>query len=160
MSSSPTVVLPTRKEYRVLCIICIIGLLVIMSDFFRKPVTSAVMILTICFCLFTFYLGFRRISISPSEIQVSLFRIPVRRIKKSNLACIEMVKLQNELCVLFELGKCERYDISGFISLTDYCALNCFRVIDYTIPKGQEEYVSFILNSMYDVHIADMSDKI
>lgn len=99
-------------------------------------------------------------AVSPSKICISLCRIPIRVIKRNRLSCVEVVRWQNTTTILFELEKCERYDISGFVSLSDYCALNCFRVIDYTVPRGQEEYVLSVLGSMYDLHFSDMSDKI
>ena len=148
--------LPIRKEYTAVCGVCIILLIIFMSDFFHRPLTDFVMISTGCFCVFAFYICFRKISVSPSKICISLCRLPIRVISKDKLACVEVVKWQGETTILFELGKCERYDVSGFVSLSDYCALNCFRVIEYTAPKGQEEYVLSVLSSMYDVHIADI----
>lgn len=156
MCNEMKITLPMRKEYRILACICIVGLLVIMSDFFRMSLSAPTMIITYCFCAFTFYLAFRRISVSSSEIRVSLFGLSVRVIKRERLACIEMVKWHEEICLLFEFGKCEKFDKSGFASLDDYCALNCFRVIDYTVPKGSEDYVLSVLSSMYDIHEADI----
>lgn len=160
MNSLQKIDLPRRKEYMIICGVCIILLIVFMSDFFYRALSDWVMILTSCFCVFIFHISFRRISVSPSKICISLCRIPIRVIKRNRLSCVEVVRWQNTTTILFELEKCERYDISGFVSLSDYCALNCFRVIDYTVPRGQEEYVLSVLGSMYDLHFSDMSDKI
>lgn len=160
MNTAKKIVLPASKTFIVIGNICAGMLVVLKSDFFSKSVYDGEVQIFLCLWVLIFLTSFIRVSVSIKAIQILFLHLPIKTINKEKVACIEMVKWKKHTHILFETGNSLRYDISGFNSLTDYCMFNCFKVIDYKIPVGKEEYVVSLLGSMYDVHIADMSDKI
>lgn len=149
------IILPERKGLVIACYVSGIVCFTIMSDFFSIPMSNPYMIMITVFWAFMFCYFSRRIYISDREIRILLFgRWPIRTIKRENLACVEITGWQGYFRVLFEIGNCKRFDDSGFLNAGDYYVFNLFKVVDYTIPKGKEEYVISLLKSIYDVHIS------
>lgn len=158
IGTTQRIVLPVNRTYAVIGNICAGLLVALKSDFFKT--VDAGTIIYGSLWIFAFMSSFIRISVAPKAIQILMLRLPIRTIKREKVTCIEAVNWQKHIHILFETGKSERYDTCGINSLIHYCALNSFRVIDYKVPRGKEQYVMSALSTMFDVHIANMSDKI
>lgn len=159
MEYETRIILPARKSIVIASYVGCIVLFTIMSDFFSRSMSDPYMIMISAFWVFMFCYFSRRISISEKKIQILLFgRWPIRTIKREKLACVEIVAYRGQFMALFEMNGCERFDNSGFFNVSDYGIFNLFKVVEYTIPKGKEEYVLSLLKSMYDVYISEVSN--
>lgn len=158
-----SIILPTRKLVTVTGyisgVLCAALTVVIQFNIFAEHIDAGETMIYTCFLLFIFLTSLVKIAVSPEDIRILLLSLPIRRIRSEKLARVEIMESYRGTYVLFEIGKCKEFAKSGFISSTGFYMFNIFRVVDYAVPAGEEEYVLSILKSMYEVQMMDMTGK-
>lgn len=160
MKSQNVIVFPAGRLYIVLPNVCGIALLVLETDCFSKPINDGDTIVGIAYFVAAFCMSLRRVALTESELRVMMWKLPIIRIHRSKISCVEVVEWQRRTHIIFEIGNCPCYGDGPLNSLSDYLMIYFFKTVEYIVPgNNREDVISKIQSLQYPIVEADMSNK-